>query len=1671
MSVLDNYEISSIIGEGTFGVVRLGKEKLTGEKVAIKILEKKKIVTKDDEERVEREIEILKKVNHINVIKTMQIITDKEKIYIIMEFCEKGELFNHIVEEQKLEEDEAAYFYYQLINGLECIHYNGVVHRDLKPENLLISKENILKIIDFGLSNYFSKENLLSTPCGSPCYASPEMVSGQKYDGFMIDIWSTGIILFAMLCGYLPFEDPDNEILFKKILKCDAEFPNDLSNDSVDLMKKIMVTNPKERITLTEIKNHSFYLKGKKCFEKMHPNLVEEVEKIYEERNIEIVKEIKKKTKKVKKHKKKEKKKEEEKEKENVNEKEENMKKEDIKIDSDNMKENVVNEPQFVTEKNEKKENEEENNIIEDNKIIEVKKDDKIEKDSEKKDKVDKIKEKEKEKENEKVLINPIKNKEENEKESNIINEINNKINKINSAEIKNNFYSIDNNEDKNEMINKIPKNNDNLIGQEEDKNKNNKQLNMNLNEEFKTNYENNELNANIEKNTNNEKNNLNINANKVDKLIKDDNLNKDLSTNKKDNVKTSNNNNNYKENKKNETIDKKESKTQIKKPHNKIKINNQNIISEVTNNNNQNKSIIDSNKKIMKKIDVKRKNEVVKDKKNPMAKNIIKKRVNKTLKKNIMTNNVEVPTFSKSDFNEKIRTNSIKDKERYSNNILEHNRSGMNSQRNEKNNPNKNIKIVIEDNNYNSENKKKKEESKRQKPINTTNILVKQTKIIPEKGRKNINNNSSKNSQNIPNLKNKINIVRNSTKEKSNEISKYPKKIKPLLTKKYEIKRYRTPWTKMTKDNNNINNKNISSMYNYKLNINENNDHGINEKILPNKNNISKKENSAINTYTEPQEKKEKKIVNLHNNYIINTNENIEIISHKNENKDKDKENINYNFMRNEKIYSEMLNKNNKTISNSKEKPNRNAHESMKIRSINYIDSVNNNNFSEINDGSLNNYSVRNKNINFNANSQNKNNQSDFNLNDYSHKTKNLNNNYLTGNNPGFNNKTFNKNINIYKIYNNNINNYQNLNTNQDNNDDLYHDINYMRKFDTEVDNYQSFEEKNENINNENIYDQSEGRNIYLKYRSRIPETEYNIDEDKLNFDKNGEYIMDSPKMRNNYNHKKNISNYLYPNNFLKKNEIYNQKIITNSNTEIKSPQNNKRSRELINQIHFNNERRFHNMKTSKNSLRDKKLLNYVSNDFSDIFNIPQRNLTKLNSIRKTETFNHFNNYTNSYIKNSTQNLNQRLGMFSNSVEKYRISNYPNTLTISDLNSPINLYSSHQDINNLNILKNNTLDSRRRIKSSLKNNSYDNNTNPRRTINNNYYYVINKTKFFNPKLVRKGIVLNTTNDNDYHNYNSNLIDDNNFEINRGLYITKSKPNFKYLSNYNLNRNINPRTESKYQFNKTQINLGYYDTNHKINRHNKDFDDNDINEDFQYWNSNNINNIKSFNDITYRQRNEKNNVKNKIIGHLNNRTIIQDNYNKSLINDYARSGINKYKTTNLINTKFSQIINTHLSNRKPNRQLLGNTNNSAVEDLLIKLTKAKNEYKKNKNYEISNLNNNYIKLDNQDITKQRQRRKPISFISSQDLNSGISEKYLINNTNENINHYRINNISDNLMTDTLNNNLNRDRKSIVNKNRETFNFDQNYNYIFNNNNNFYNNNRNLKVNLYGKKFI
>ena len=266
---IGNYLIKKTLGQGTFGKVKLGIYLPTQEKVAIKILEKDRIIEKDDEIRVKREFDMLALFNHPNVILVAEIFESSDSYYSVMEYCEGGELFNYIVKNRRLSEEESAFFYYQLINGLEYIHSLGIVHRDLKPENLLLTNEHLLKIIDFGLSNYFKEgqKDLLATPCGSPCYASPEMVGGKKYNGFKIDIWSSGIILYAMLCGYLPFEDKDNDILFEKILECKLVFPKYVKKLSRDLMERILVTDPDQRISISEIKKHPFYLKGKELFE------------------------------------------------------------------------------------------------------------------------------------------------------------------------------------------------------------------------------------------------------------------------------------------------------------------------------------------------------------------------------------------------------------------------------------------------------------------------------------------------------------------------------------------------------------------------------------------------------------------------------------------------------------------------------------------------------------------------------------------------------------------------------------------------------------------------------------------------------------------------------------------------------------------------------------------------------------------------------------------------------------------------------------------------------------------------------------------------------------------------------------------------------------------------------------------------------------------------------------------------------------------------------------------------------------------------------------------------------------------------------------------------------------------------------------------------------------
>ena len=255
-----NFKLGKKLGEGMFSTVKIATHSLTKEQVAIKILEKTRISKIEDKERINREIAVLKKVNHFNIIKLYAVIETKIIIYLIQEYIEGKEFMEYLNKKGKLSETDACKYFHQIISGLEYLHQCGIAHRDFKPENILLTNNNqVIKIIDFGLSNIYKKGELLKTACGSPCYAPPEMIKEENYNGALTDIWSSGIILYLMLCGKLPFYDDDNQILYDKILAGKYEVPKHLSKDAKDILSKILEVDPKKRINFESIKSHPWF--------------------------------------------------------------------------------------------------------------------------------------------------------------------------------------------------------------------------------------------------------------------------------------------------------------------------------------------------------------------------------------------------------------------------------------------------------------------------------------------------------------------------------------------------------------------------------------------------------------------------------------------------------------------------------------------------------------------------------------------------------------------------------------------------------------------------------------------------------------------------------------------------------------------------------------------------------------------------------------------------------------------------------------------------------------------------------------------------------------------------------------------------------------------------------------------------------------------------------------------------------------------------------------------------------------------------------------------------------------------------------------------------------------------------------------------------------------------
>ncbi|ERM99072.1 SNF1-related protein kinase catalytic subunit alpha KIN10 [Amborella trichopoda] len=258
-TILPNYRLGKTLGIGSFGKVKIAEHVLTGHKVAIKILNRRKIRSMEMEDKVRREIKILRLFMHPHIIRLYEVIETTSDIYVVMEYVKCGELFDFIVEKGRLQEEEARGFFQQIISGVEYCHRNMIVHRDLKPENLLLDSKWNVKIADFGLSNVMRDGHFLKTSCGSPNYAAPEVISGKLYAGPEVDVWSCGVILYALLCGTLPFDDENIPTLFKKIKGGIYTLPSHLSPLARDLIPRMLVVDPMKRMTIPEIRQHPWF--------------------------------------------------------------------------------------------------------------------------------------------------------------------------------------------------------------------------------------------------------------------------------------------------------------------------------------------------------------------------------------------------------------------------------------------------------------------------------------------------------------------------------------------------------------------------------------------------------------------------------------------------------------------------------------------------------------------------------------------------------------------------------------------------------------------------------------------------------------------------------------------------------------------------------------------------------------------------------------------------------------------------------------------------------------------------------------------------------------------------------------------------------------------------------------------------------------------------------------------------------------------------------------------------------------------------------------------------------------------------------------------------------------------------------------------------------------------
>ncbi|XP_050298300.1 serine/threonine-protein kinase SIK2 [Anthonomus grandis grandis] len=255
------YDIERTIGKGNFAVVKLARHRVTKTEVAIKIIDKSQLDA-SNLQKVYREVDIMKRLDHPHIIKLYQVMETKNMIYLVSEYASQGEIFDYIARYGRMSEEQARIKFWQILSAVEYCHNRNIVHRDLKAENLLLDSNNNIKIADFGFSNYYTPGGQLSTWCGSPPYAAPEVFEGKKYVGPEIDIWSLGVVLYVLVCGALPFDGCSLQALRDRVLSGRFRIPYFMSQDCESLIRKMLVLEPNKRFTIQQIKKHRWIQMG-----------------------------------------------------------------------------------------------------------------------------------------------------------------------------------------------------------------------------------------------------------------------------------------------------------------------------------------------------------------------------------------------------------------------------------------------------------------------------------------------------------------------------------------------------------------------------------------------------------------------------------------------------------------------------------------------------------------------------------------------------------------------------------------------------------------------------------------------------------------------------------------------------------------------------------------------------------------------------------------------------------------------------------------------------------------------------------------------------------------------------------------------------------------------------------------------------------------------------------------------------------------------------------------------------------------------------------------------------------------------------------------------------------------------------------------------------------------